>query len=178
MDIRQFVLDRLASNGRLWWELTDWSSHYSQEWERTESRALLVLTKKAIIENLPHPRSRLVPGWSWWGNHPRKGAHYRFFEQRRSISLKELHKIIRSVGLTLEPSAPSIPAAVRDQMRRSGMTPYRLSKLLQGKVPKRTLFRFLSSDAESADDERSINVTALGHIFDALSIRLVVRTDD
>jgi plasmid maintenance system antidote protein VapI len=47
-------------------------------------------------------------------------------------------------------------------MKKSGLTTYRLCKMLEGKVPKRTIYDFLSGKTDTTTEVACILMEALG----------------
>lgn len=55
-----------------------------------------------------------------------------------------------------------IRKAILNQMEKSGMTIYQVAKLVEGKVPQRTVYAFLRSEEDSLTKTASIIMKALG----------------
>lgn len=70
---------------------------------------------------------------------------------------------------TIPGTMPDLREIVRKAMKRKDWTAYRLIQELGGKVKPGTVYGFLRDD-----DPTDINSEYLGHIFDALGIRLEV----
>jgi len=55
-----------------------------------------------------------------------------------------------------------IRQAILKQMEKSGMTIYQVAKLVERKVPQRTVYAFLRSEEDSVTETASIIMKALG----------------
>ena len=55
-----------------------------------------------------------------------------------------------------------IREAILRQMNKSGMTIYRVAKLVEGKVPRRTVYAFLTGEKDAGTKTASIIMKALG----------------
>lgn len=99
----------------------------------------------------------------------------------KSISLSDLAKVFDECRISLHacprdqrrwpihrrtyPVKPglTIRNAIKREMKIQGVTPAELVRRLAGKVPTRTVYRFVNTG-------HNVNLTALGHILDALGI--------
>lgn len=170
VDIRSALREQMKLRGMEWWELAykpEQVARVKEYWDRCDrlnADSSLMRYKRL---RLLRPKQTGVPRWARGGRgYPGFGPEFRFFEKHGSVHLNQLAGMIRRVGLRLDPPAASIFDGINSQMRTLGVSRYGLAKALQGKVPKRTIFHFLSGDGHL------INVEALGQIFDALGITL------
>lgn len=52
--------------------------------------------------------------------------------------------------------------AILKQMRKSGMTIYQLAKLVEDKIPQRTVYGFLAGEQDTGTETASVLMKALG----------------
>jgi len=55
-----------------------------------------------------------------------------------------------------------IREAILKQMHKSGMTIYQVAKLVEGKVPQRTVYAFLTGEKDAGTETASIIMKAMG----------------